>query len=136
MRFFLGTGKYTPTAAVSGEMGWHPAFVKQWKSVCIYWNRMIHMDAGRTIGAFLYGLTESLELVAKKHIFSMKEKFRKLGLNQYSDKTASFSRNKCIYDIFDRLMTEYIEEWHVSINRESGRSGVGRNKLRTYRIFK
>ena len=36
MRFFLGTGKYTPSAAVSGDMGWKPAFVKQWKSICVH----------------------------------------------------------------------------------------------------
>ena len=47
MRFFLGTGKHTPTAAVSGDMGWTPAFVKQWKYICNYWNRMVHMDDGR-----------------------------------------------------------------------------------------
>ena len=46
MRFFLGTGKYTPTAAVSGDMGWQPAQIKQWKCVCNYWNRMIHMHSG------------------------------------------------------------------------------------------
>ena len=33
MRFFLGIGKYTPTAAVSGDMGWTPAFDKQWKCI-------------------------------------------------------------------------------------------------------
>ena len=34
------------------------------------------------------------------------------------------------------LMNNYVADWHNSINRESGRSGVGRNKLRTYRLFK
>ena len=29
MRFFLGTGKYTTTVAVSGDMVWQPAYVKQ-----------------------------------------------------------------------------------------------------------
>ena len=33
-------------------------------------------------------------------------------------------------------MTEFIAEWHVSVNRDSGRPGVGRNKLRTYKTFK
>ena len=47
MGFFLGTGKYTPNAAVCGDMGWHPVHIRQWKSVCIYWNRMVHMDEGR-----------------------------------------------------------------------------------------
>ena len=85
MRFFLGTGKYTPTVAVSGEMGWHPAFVKQWKSICIYWNRMIHMDAGRiNRRVFVLGDRKS-ETGCKNHIFNIKEKFRKLGFNQYSE---------------------------------------------------
>ena len=34
MRFFLGTGKYTPTAAVSGDMGWQPPVQQQWKAIC------------------------------------------------------------------------------------------------------
>ena len=33
MRFFLGVGRYTPVAALHGEMGWEPCIVKQW--VCI-----------------------------------------------------------------------------------------------------
>ena len=30
MRFFLGTGKYTPTASIFEEMAWKPPLVKQW----------------------------------------------------------------------------------------------------------
>ena len=33
-------------------------------------------------------------------------------------------------------MATYVDEWYDSVDRESGRSGVGRNKLRTYRLFK
>ena len=33
MRFFLGVGKYTPVAALQGEMGWELSIVKQW--ICI-----------------------------------------------------------------------------------------------------
>ena len=29
MRFFLGTGKYTPNATVFGDMGWQPVHIKQ-----------------------------------------------------------------------------------------------------------
>ena len=31
MRFYLGVGRYTPTAAVAGDMGWIPSVVRQWK---------------------------------------------------------------------------------------------------------
>ena len=33
MRFFLGVGKYTPVAALGGEMGWEPSFIKQWTCI-------------------------------------------------------------------------------------------------------
>ena len=36
MRFYLGTGKYTPTAAVYGDLGWNTPFIKQWKCICIH----------------------------------------------------------------------------------------------------
>ena len=32
MRFFLGTGKYTPNASLYGDMGWQPPLIKQFKS--------------------------------------------------------------------------------------------------------
>ena len=47
LRFYLGTGKYTPTAAVTGDMGWHPAFVKQWKRVCYHYRRHLTMNSSR-----------------------------------------------------------------------------------------
>jgi hypothetical protein len=30
---FLGKGKYTPNAAVYGEIGWNPIIVEQWKEM-------------------------------------------------------------------------------------------------------
>ena len=40
MRFFLGVGKYTPTAAVVGDMGWNTPFTKQWKCISNLWSRL------------------------------------------------------------------------------------------------
>jgi len=42
MRFFLDYGKYTPNAAVFGEMSWNPISVEQWKSVCNHWHRCLN----------------------------------------------------------------------------------------------
>ena len=47
MRFFLGTGKYTPTAAVFGEMAWEPPIVKQWKCISSQWARLVNMNVER-----------------------------------------------------------------------------------------
>ena len=42
MRFFIGTGKYTPTAAVFGNMAWEPPIVKQWKCISSHWARLVY----------------------------------------------------------------------------------------------
>ena len=46
-RYYLGTGKYTPSAAVAGDMGWIPAFIKQYKCVCKQWARYTNMPNDR-----------------------------------------------------------------------------------------
>ena len=47
MRFYLSVGRYTPTAAVAGNMGWEPIIVKQWKCVGSFWSRLCNMDNSR-----------------------------------------------------------------------------------------
>ena len=96
MRFFLGTGKYTPAAAVSGDMGWQQAHVKQWKYICIYWNKMVHMQPSRLNRRVFKWSDDKSGSGCKNHNFCIKENFRKLGLGQYSDVTANISRNKLI----------------------------------------
>ena len=44
MRFYLGVGRYTPSTAVAGDMGWEPTIVKQWKCVGSFWSRLCNMD--------------------------------------------------------------------------------------------
>ena len=44
MRFYLGVGRYSPTAAVAGDMGWEPTIVKQWKCVGSFWSRLCNME--------------------------------------------------------------------------------------------
>lgn len=47
IRFFLGVGKYTPTAALNGDLGWIPPFVRQWQSVCNLWSRFSKLQNSR-----------------------------------------------------------------------------------------
>lgn len=44
LRFFIGTGKYTPVAALSGDMGWVPTQIRLWKAVCRYWHRCCQFE--------------------------------------------------------------------------------------------
>ena len=72
----------------------------------------------------------------KNHNFHVKENFRKLGFEQFSDIRGSFSRNTLISNVAEALTNDFFADWYNTINSESGRNGNGRNKLRTYRLFK
>ena len=72
----------------------------------------------------------------KNHIFCIKANFRKLGHERYSDISGVLSRDTLIYDIVENMTINFILDCHNAICNESGRSGTGRNKLRTYRLLK
>ena len=46
-RFFLGVGRYTPNAAVRGELGWKLPFHRQWSAVVKLWCRLCKMSNDR-----------------------------------------------------------------------------------------
>ncbi len=46
-RYFLNVGRYTPNAAVNGDIGWIPIQIKCWKTVLSHWCRSVNMDATR-----------------------------------------------------------------------------------------
>ena len=136
MRFFLGTGKYTPNAAVCGDMGWEPTHIKQWKSVCLYWHRMVHLDGSRINKRVFCWSDRNAGRGCKNHNFLVKEKFKKAGLESFCNIRENFSRNALISQVIEATKTEFVDDWFNTVNSESGRSGNGRNKLRTYRLFK
>ena len=43
----MGVCRYTPNAAVNGDMGWDKPIIKQWSSVINNWIRIKKMDEGR-----------------------------------------------------------------------------------------
>ena len=46
-RIFMGVGRYTPNAAVMGDMGWESVEVRQWNSIIKHWHRLRSMDTNR-----------------------------------------------------------------------------------------
>ena len=54
MRYYLDVCRYTPTAAVAGDMGWDPVHVRQWKFVGNFWSRLCSMDNTRLTKKVFY----------------------------------------------------------------------------------
>jgi hypothetical protein len=43
----MGVGKYTPNDAIAGDMGWKPAYIRQWPNVFRHWARCSIMEHDR-----------------------------------------------------------------------------------------
>ena len=46
-RFFFGVGKYTPNAAIQGEMGWPLPIYYHWVTIVMQWQRLHRMSDNR-----------------------------------------------------------------------------------------
>ncbi len=96
MRFFLGTGKYTPNAAVSGDMAWYPAYVTQWKSICSHWSRHVTMPASRmNTHIFRWAYTKADQSRTCRNWFrAVTDKFRSIGLDKYKHHRMLYFTNR------------------------------------------
>ena len=132
-RYFLEIGKYTPNAAVHGETAWTPAIVKQWGTVASVWCRLKTMDSNRLnykIFKWSYNVSGNC---CKNRCFKVATKLREINLiNQIDSPNRNIVKNAVISSLLD----QYKSDWIQDINRESAMRGLGRNKLRTYRLFK
>ena len=60
----------------------------------------------------------------------------KLNLNNFFENCHSMSNKLFVKKVAEKNMECFVNEWKQPFNAENGRNGIGRNKLRTYRLFK
>jgi len=137
-RFFLGVGRYTPNAAVNGEMGWLPASVKQWKCVMGHWFRLNNMDNLR-INHRIFKWSYDVRNRCKNWCFSVDTFLSSNGIDdlQWFNHYTKTERKQFMNMFEEKQMIRFINAWTSNINKDTGtsRSGGG-NKLRTYKLFK
>jgi hypothetical protein len=136
LRFFLGVGKYTPNAALAGEMAWQPPVVRQWKSIFTFWARLSNTNSSRLnkrIALWAHGKANNN---CKTWYFRVKSKLFECRLSHFYDISNYVSKHAIVDSAICFLMDKYVCDWKQLINRSVGSSGRGRNKLRTYCTFK
>ena len=137
-RFFMGIGRYTPNAAVNGDMGWERPSVKQWASVINNWYRVKKMDEQR-LNKIIYKWAESnARSSCKNSSYRLHKQFEKSGLDYVSNlvNVRDISKRFLIQQVQDTARVIVLDKWHQDLERQTARNGTGGNKLRTYRIFK
>jgi len=135
MRFYMGLGKYTPNAAVQGDMGWLPPIVKQWKAIGQQWFRYRLMEDGRINKGIWKWCNDRASAKCKNWCYIVKTKFNELDLLE-SNNHVKHPKGIFLQNLVNCLFTVYIDEWTQSVSKDTGTRGRGKNKLRTYRSFK
>lgn len=136
-RFFLGVGKYTPNAAVNGDMGWMPPHLKQWKATLSHWFRLSHMDNNR-INNKIFIWSHSMKQRYKNWCLHIDTTMMKFGYTLNRDNFYSRSeRRTIINELQANMFNEYKNDWIIKVNSNTSVSkNNGGNKLRTYKLFK
>ena len=136
MRFFLGTGKYTPNASLYGDMGWQPPLIKQWKCICKTWFRLKCMTNDRLNKRVFEWSVSNARTSCKNWVYIVKKHFQSLRCGAYAELNNVFSKSSLVQDVSNAMQTKFTDEWQQSVNQIEGNRGRGLNKLRTYRLFK
>ena len=135
-RYFLGVGKYTPVAALRGDLGWSDPKHRQWMGVSRQWLRLCNMtDTRLNKQVFLWAHTQAQQR-KKNWVFRAQRFYRDLGMANLLDVNSGFNVRSELKEVDMLLSHKCVQDWHDVLGREGARRGGGRNKLRTYRTFK
>ena len=135
-RFFLGVGKYTPNAAVQGDIGWYTPLHRQWLSVTRMWIRVNTMPNNRInykAHAWARRLADSR---VKNWTYHVCVSLKKWNLQVLLDHDNLPSKDEALQLVSTKMEVITQNQWYDVINSVQGRNAQGGNKLRTYRIFK
>lgn len=120
-RYFLGVHRFTPIAALQGEMGWKPTKVRHKIKVLQLWNRINKMPNNRLTKHIFNYFYENNN--GRNWFSNVKDILKVTGINAYHDKTIC-DLNICEVKLFDHWKTEWIK----NVNKKA--------KLRSYKLFK
>jgi hypothetical protein len=134
LRFYLGVGNFTPSAAVNGDTGWQFSLQRQYICVTRLWSRLCLMSDDRlTKKVFLWAKTLS-DAKVKNWIFKCERFFSENNLEMMLNMN-NIPFNGYLY-VSEKVFDMQTKKWINELERDNARRGEGGNKLRTYRTFK
>ena len=131
-RYYLGVSKFTPNAAVQGDMGLRVPWQYQMLEVCRQWARFVNMSNDRVNKkVFKWCNTQSV----KNWNSRVKSFLREMDKVEYCNTESSICKETFINEMYECVEKCNKEKWLSVINKENGKNNKGKNKLRTYSTF-
>ncbi len=132
-RYFMGLGKYAPNIALQGDTGWHHPIYHQWMCVSNLWCRMVNMSNNRlNKRVFVW----SCNLSQKNWASRTRNFFRDRHLAHLCEIDQYLVVDQVKHEMREALSAYVLSIWNHKLQRVEAQRGQGRNKLRTYRLFK
>ena len=136
MRFYLGVGRYTPSAGVAGDMGWTPTLIRQWKSVSNVWSRHSVLPNSRINKRIFMYAYQNGNNRCKNWPFRIKTHLNAINCSLFDTVEQPINKRKMIEQVTNSMKSIHVIKWAEIVNNDRGVSGRGGNKLRKYRLFK
>ena len=122
-RYYLGVHKYTPVAALIGEMGWLPCKYRKIINMLRYWNRLMKMPNDR-MTKHVFNTEYTVSINANNWCSKIKDVFTMLG-----QESIFRNRIKCDIEKCKSILWNIAEEeWNLLVNSKP--------RLRSFAIFK
>jgi hypothetical protein len=135
-RYFLNVGRYTPNAAVAGDIGWTPMTCRQLKVVGGYWCRITGMSNDRVNKRVSMWANVKAGNSCKNWPYRVKTKLITHGCVNFCDIHVPVYKHQLFSVFLPCVFQSSVDAWQNELDRETAKSGKGGNKLRVYRQFK
>ena len=132
-RYFLGVGKFTPNAAVQGDMGLKVPWQYQRVEMCRMWCRLVNMSEDRLNKRMFLKCND---VNVRNWNYRVREYLASIDQNDYVDVGNSINKETFLNEIRECTERENEVQWLKEVNKINSKSGKGKNKLRTYNTFK
>ena len=136
--FFLGVSKYTPNAAIQGDMGWPLPIYYQWVTIVKQWQRLHPMSDNRINKKVFMFCKSKSKSRCKLWYGRVDNFFKKHELHMLTDINAisTAGETKVIQLVKNKMLKLCAEQWSEAVNKVGARSGDSKNKLQIYCKFK
>ena len=134
-RFFMGVGRYTPSLAVRGDMGWTLPGHRQWVCVIRLWCHLCSISNLR-LPRRVFLWSELQPARYKSWCTVVKKQLSDLGLNNLCNTALAHSQKHILHNVDELLKASYERTWYDKVSSDRGSTPGARNKLRTYKNFK
>ena len=132
-RYFLGVGKFTPNAAVQGDVGLRLPWQHQKLEMCRQWCRFVNMIDNR-VNKRVFTWANNVNV--KNWNYRVKQYLSCQDKEVYCDVLSKIHKKSFLDEVRESTERENEERWLTVINKEGSKSKKGKNKLRTYNTFK